>query len=500
MSAILRARALTVDHRVGPGHLRALDGVDMEIEEGETFGLVGPSGSGKSTLAQVLTRYLPRGSVLSADTLRVAGRDLRRIDGAALREYRRKDIGIVYQEPSRALNPTSPVGAQIAEVHGLRGGTRRAARHAAVDALGAVGLDDAPEIARRYAHELSGGQQQRVMIAMALSARPRLVVLDEPTTGLDALVRTEVMELIRRLQAEQGFATLLISHDLAFVAAHCARVGMLDAGQLVRTTHALTLDNELPPVRTRRQRPDDDRAPEPHPAQVLTASGLRKRYGSHVALDGVDVSLRRGETLGIIGETGSGKTTLGLALAGLVSVEGGVVVDAPDVPRPVQTVFQSPEASLNPRKTVRQTLRRAITLRGGDTTPVRLAELMGLPHDALDRLPSQLSGGQKQRVAIARAFAGDTQVVVCDEPTSSLDPDVQARILDLLIELQERTGVAYLFISHDLAAIRRIAHRVAVMRRGRILETAPVDTLFHDATHPYTRALLGGRTLDREPE
>jgi len=227
--------------------------------------------------------------------------------------------------------------------------------------------------------------------------------------------------------------------------------------------------------------------PSPEPRVIV--SQLSKRYGSRLALDAIDLTISRGETLGVVGEPGSGKTTLARAVAGLISYSGHVVVNAPAGSPPVQMVFQSPEASLNPRRTVRQTLRRSIHLLGGSATPEELVDRTGLPGDALDRLPHELSGGQKQRVAIARAFAGASSVIVCDEPTSALDAGVRIRILELLIELQERTGVSYLFISHDISVVRRIAHRVAVMRAGRIIETAPAATFDAEAWHPYSGSI-----------
>ncbi|MGN6219079.1 MAG: ATP-binding cassette domain-containing protein [Microbacterium sp.] len=497
MTGLVSVRGLTIEHRVDGGLRTAVHGVDLDIAEGEAHGLVGESGSGKSTIALALTRFLPKGARVRADQLRVAGRDVLALDTPALRRYRRDDIGVVYQEPSRALNPTASVGAQVAEAHRLRGLDRPAARAATHESLAEVGLHDPDRLAARYPHELSGGQQQRVMIAMALAARPRLLILDEPTTGLDSRVQAEVLALIGRLQRRLGFASLLISHDLPLVAAHSDRVGVLEHGRLLETTSSARLVAAPTHDYTRRlvsaipafdgavREPVDAAAPP-----LLVASGLRKQYSGHVALDGVDLHIGRGETLGIVGESGSGKTTLGRVVAGLTSFDGDLQLDAPLAPPPVQMVFQSPDASLNPRRTVRQTLRRAIALLHGDGTPEELVAQTGLPAETLDKLPHQLSGGQKQRVAIARAFAGRSPLIVCDEPTSALDVTVQATVIDLLVDLQQRTGVSYLFISHDLAVVRRISHRVAVMQHGRLVETAPASEIFGAARHAYTRSLI----------
>ncbi|GAA5211936.1 ATP-binding cassette domain-containing protein [Microbacterium kyungheense] len=507
MSGLVSVRGLTVEHRVAGGRRTAVDGVDLDIAEGEAHGLVGESGSGKSTIALALTRYLPKGARVRADQLRVAGRDVLSLDAAGLRQYRRDDIGVVFQEPSRALNPTASIGSQVAEAHRLRGLSATATRDATVASLAEVGLPDPERLTARYPHELSGGQQQRVMIAMALAARPRLLILDEPTTGLDSQVQAEVLALITRLQHQLGFASLLISHDLPLVAAHSDRVGVLERGRLLETTTSSGLVAAPAHDYTRRLvaaipaldgpvREAVDAASPP----LLVASGLRKHYGGHAALDGVDLRIGRGETLGIVGESGSGKTTLGRVVAGVTAFDGELALDAPTTPPPVQIVFQSPDASLNPRRTVRQTLRRAIELLHGDESPERLAAQTGLPAEVLDKLPHQLSGGQKQRVAIARAFAGRSPLIVCDEPTSALDVTVQATVIDLLIDLQERTGVSYLFISHDLAVVRRVSHRVAVMQRGRLVETASAAEIFGGARHPYTQSLIAAARLGRRDE
>ncbi|MDR5700833.1 ABC transporter ATP-binding protein [Agromyces aerolatus] len=492
----IRGLRLALPYR---GVLRpTLDGVDLDIDHGEVVGLMGPSGSGKTSLAHVLTGYLPRRAVVRADRLVVGGRDLQRIEARGLRAHRRENVGIVYQDPASALTPTAKIGAQIAEVHALHGLDRGNARSAAIASIDDVGLSGA-ELAHRYPHELSGGERQRVMIAMALAGHPPLLILDEPTTGLDPVSRAEILDLIAALRRERDFAMLVITHDSGLAAARCSRVVTMEAGRIMHRPPALV----RPPTRSgagvRTARASAIAAPRDSEI-VLAATGIRVRRGTRTVVDDVHVELRRGETLGLVGRTGSGKTSLALALAGLIPHDGDVRVAAPRARGAVQLVFQSPEASLNPRRNVRKTLKRAIELLGGDATPDLLAERAGFDLDLLDRVPSALSGGQQQRVAIARAFAGTAPVVVCDEPTSALDAELGGRILDLVIALQEQTGVACLFISHDLLAVRRISHRVAVMEHGRIIEMDPTDTAFDSPTRAGTRELIAAGVWSHESE
>ncbi|WP_375385167.1 ATP-binding cassette domain-containing protein [uncultured Microbacterium sp.] len=495
---VVCVRGLTVDYKVEGELQRAVDRVDFDIAPGGALGLVGESGSGKSTIAFALARFLPAGALVHADQLTVAGEDVLGLNERALRKYRRTRIGFVYQEPGRALNPTRSVGSQVSETYRLQGVRARAAREATLAAFDDVGLPDPAQLVHRFPHELSGGQQQRVVIAMALATDPALLILDEPTTGLDSRIEAEVIALVDRLQRERGFATLLISHNLPLVAAHSERIGVLERGILVESGTAIDiverpqhgysklLIDAVPSLEVQ-SRP----VAATHAQPLLSARGVTKTYGGTVALDGVDLDIGRGEVLGLVGESGSGKTTLGRVIAGLTRSGGSIQLHTDESTRvPVQFVFQSPDASLNPRRTVRQTLTRSIELLHGETDAEELALSTGLAGDVLDKLPDELSGGQKQRVAIARAFAGRSPLVICDEPTSALDVSVQARVLDLLIELQERTGVSYLFITHDLAVVRRIAHRVAVLRHGRIVETGPITDVFDDAQHPYTESLL----------
>ncbi len=504
---IVDVHALKIDYRIAGAPLRVVSDVDLTIHSGESYGLVGESGSGKSTIALALTRYLPANAMIAADRLVVDGHDVLTLEAAGLRRYRAGSVGFVYQEPGLALNPTSSIGAQLAEVFRIAGSSRSAAWAAAADAAASVDLPEPDAILHRYPHELSGGQQQRVVIAMALATDPRLLILDEPTTGLDSKVEAGILDLIERLRRERRFATLLISHNLPLVATHCDRVAVLRQGSVVeraearrvltRPTHPYSreLVAALPsldgrPGRSRQRSPQQSRP-------LLELRSITKDFGRKRALDGVSLTVAAGETLGVVGESGSGKSTLGRIAAGLASHGGTRELHGPAGRIPVQVVFQNPDASLNPRRTVRQVLTRSIRLLGGDWEPRRLADAVGLPVDALDKLPRELSGGQKQRVAIARAFAGPVPLVVCDEVTSALDVSVQAHILDLLAELRDRTGVAYVFISHDLAVVRSLADRIIVLNGGRIVEEGRADELFTSPREEYTRELVGAATALR---
>jgi peptide/nickel transport system ATP-binding protein len=546
---VVRVSGLTVSYRARQRPVPAVRGLDLDIGLGESYGLVGESGSGKSTAAMALTRYLPTGTEISAAELSVAGASVLDLDATELRAFRASALAVVYQEPGLALNPTMPVGEQITEVYRLHGAHRAAARASTLAAIERVRLSPPEQIAGRYPHELSGGQQQRIVIAMALASGPKLLILDEPTTGLDSQVETEIMALIDQLRAELGFATLLISHNLPLVAAHCQRIGVLRDGELVeegptadvllapRHPYTRALIEALPDISAARRSgpraevvtepaaPDDattedqgkpadferSRLPSavsgPQSATdgpLVTVANLTKNYHRKTALRDVSFTIGRGEVLGLVGESGSGKSTLGLALAGLTGYQGTISFHVSDrrrgegrgwgrggemLPR-VQVVFQGADASLNPRRTVRKVLARSIELLGGTQTVEELAGRTGVAEELLDKLPHQLSGGQKQRVAIARAFAGQVPLVICDEPTSALDVSSQARLLDLLTELQERSGVSYLFISHDLAVVRQVCDRIGVLYDGELVELKAADEIFERPEHPYTRSLV----------
>jgi peptide/nickel transport system ATP-binding protein len=620
---------LTVTYRTRGRDREVLHDISLRVKRGEAYGLVGESGCGKSTMAMAALRYLPRNGKVKAGKILIAGQDVQALDAQALRELRATTISMVYQDPGRALNPSMTIARQVAEAFEAAGASRSEALTRTLEMLKRVRIAAPERVMESYPHQLSGGMQQRVVIAMALASNPALLILDEPTTGLDATVEAEVLDLVAQLRRELGTAVLFISHNLAVIGRMCERVGVLYAGKLVeegatadvfaRPRHPYTVGllrclptagrsktlerldtiaGQLPApgsvtqgcIYAERCRLADERcrrdAPPPHrvaaahgdqmsrchyheramelpranadadldaalasssqtafgdsdsppmqpgmptrslavqaetsvqtPARgplVLRAEHVSKTF--HVAgaalkaVDDVSLDLAGGETLGLVGESGSGKTTLAKLMLGLVSPDAGSVLELDGQPLParvtrrsdeqvksLQIVFQNPDSALNRAHSVRRLIGRALSrlgaLRGAaqDQRLSALAEAVRLPDRYLVARTRQLSGGLKQRVAIARAFAGDPRVVVCDEPTSSLDVSVQASILNLLADLQRERGTSYVFISHDLHVVRYLSDRIAVLYLGRLLEIGPAAAVFDGPHHPYTEALL----------
>ncbi|GHJ92325.1 ABC transporter ATP-binding protein [Streptomyces sp. NE5-10] len=536
--ALLAVRDLTITYATRAGPVPAVRGVDLTVHPGEVLALVGESGSGKSTTAHAVLGLLPPGARVDGGTIRYAGTDLAAADESVLRAHRGRAIGLVPQDPAVSLNPVQRVGSQVAEVlllHGLAA-DRDTARARAVELLGEAGLDRPRDRARQYPHELSGGMRQRVLIAIALAARPRLLVADEPTSALDVTVQRTILDHLDTLTRTSETAVLLITHDLGVAADRAGRVAVMARGRVVETgpTDEVLTSPRHPYTRTlldaapafapaRRALPPgpakarDEAAPAPAPADLLTAENLvkeypRRRTGPRTppppAVDGVSLRVARGETLALVGESGSGKSTTARLLLRLTDPTAGrITFDGQDVTRlrgaalralrrRLQIVYQNPYTSLDPRLPVAEIVAeplRAFRVAGRAERARRVAVLLDrvhLPADVARRRPAELSGGQRQRVAIARALALRPDLVVCDEPVSALDVSAQAHVLDVLAELQREDGLSYLFITHDLAVVRRIAHRVAVMRHGRIVETGPVETVFTEPREAWTRALL----------
>ncbi|MFF3372780.1 dipeptide ABC transporter ATP-binding protein [Streptomyces sp. NPDC002680] len=501
------------DLRVAFGSLRAVDGLSFRLAKGAALGLVGESGSGKSTVASALLG-LHRGTGAEVGgTIRVAGTDVQGASEAELRGLRGAKAAMVFQDPLSSLDPYYAVGDQIAEVYRVHTkASRRAARARAVDVLDRVGIPDAVRRSRSRPHEFSGGMRQRALIAMALACEPELLIADEPTTALDVTVQAQILDLLHTLREETGMGLLLVTHDVGVAAESVDDVLVMRHGRAVEhgpvaavlgapaEAYTRELLAAVPRVDARRLPGDASGSEE----VVLEATGLRREFGrgkrAFAAVDDVSLTVRRGETLGIVGESGSGKTTLGRMLVGLLEPTAGEVRYEgrlrSGVGPAVQMVFQDPVSSLNPRRSVGESIADPLRARGErDEGRVRervgeLLERVGLDPAHFDRYPHEFSGGQRQRVGIARALAAEPRVIVCDEPVSALDVTTQAQVVALLGELQRELGLALVFVAHDLAVVRQVSDRVAVMRRGRIVESGPADEVYDNPQDPYTRQLL----------
>ncbi|WP_316519793.1 ABC transporter ATP-binding protein [Kitasatospora brasiliensis] len=523
MTTVLRVTDLTVRFDDPPGAAAgtapaapAVDGVGFDLEAGDTLGIVGESGSGKSTTALALLRMLPPGGRITAGSVELAGQDLAALPEDALRALRGRRIAMVFQDPMSSLNPVLTVGRQLDEALRAHGGRPRKAERAAraAELLDLVGIPDATGRLRDHPHQFSGGQRQRIMIALALAHDAEVLVADEPTTALDPTVQRQILRLLARINRETGTALVVISHDFGVIAQTCRRLLVMRHGRVVeqgataeilaRPEHPYT--RELLAAVPRLAEPSGAAANStPGDQPLLTVRGLTKSYGSRrrafTALHGIDLDLHPGETLGLVGESGSGKSTLARALVrahppsgGSIRLRGEEIGRSPR--RDVQLVFQDPYSSLNPRMTAGQIIAEPlIAHRLGDREQraARVAELLeqvGLDPATADRHPRAFSGGQRQRIGIARALAPEPSVLICDEPVSALDVSVQAQVIELLARLQRELGLAILFIAHDLAVVRQVSHRIAVMHRGRIVETGPADRVVTAPEHPYTADLL----------
>ncbi|MCD0451630.1 ABC transporter ATP-binding protein [Actinocorallia sp. API 0066] len=532
---LLSVEGLTVRYRGGDAD--AAHAVDLTVARGETVALVGESGSGKSTTAHAVLGLLPPTARITGGRIRLDGADLVGLGDRGLRAVRGRRIGLVPQDPGTSLNPVHRVGAQIAEAltaHGLVRG--REAHDAAVGLLERVGVPDPALRARQYPHELSGGLRQRALIAMAIAAEPDLLIADEPTSALDVIVQRRILDHLSELAAERGIGLLLVTHDLGVAAERADRIVVMAGGRVVEDGPAARI---IGAPRDRRTRALVAAAPGlggltavPRAPSVVPKAadgpaharleGVTRDYrlrggGTLRAVDGVDLDLARGETLALVGESGSGKSTVARILLRLAEPTAGRVLfedrdvtalrgrDLRALRRRIQVVYQNPYASLNPRMTVERIIADPLVSFGIGNRAERadrvadLAELVALPPTLLRRGPAELSGGQRQRVAIARALAPGPDLLVCDEPVSALDATVQAQILDLLAGLQERLGLTCLFISHDLAVVRRLAHRIGVMRHGRLVELGAADDVLTQPAHPYTAALLAAVPGARVP-
>ncbi|WOB72026.1 ABC transporter ATP-binding protein [Achromobacter xylosoxidans] len=542
---LLAVRGLDVDIAGDSGMTHAVKRLQLAISQRETFALVGESGCGKSMTALALLRLLPDAGRIVGGQIDLDGEDLNRLPESAMRGVRGGRIGIIFQEPSTSLNPVMRVGDQIIETlvahTPLRGA---AARARAIDWLRRVGIPEPERRVDDYPFQFSGGQKQRVMIAIALAAEPLLLIADEPTTALDVTVQAQVLDLLAGIQREIGMAVLLITHDLAVVRNVAHHVALMRGGEIVESAsaeeffrapkhpYARQLFDAIPTFEKRgvplsqagraAQARDAARKRPREPGVVLDVQDLKvhypvrkgplRRVASWVkAVDGVTFTLRAGETLALLGESGCGKTTTGKALLRLIDgarISGRAMLQGQDLltadrarlqrlRQDIQIVFQDPYASLDPRMRVGdildeglESLRRGMGARERRDRAVRLVERVGLPANTLARYPHEFSGGQRQRIAIARALAVEPKVLICDEPTSALDVSVQAQILDLLRELQGELGIAYLFITHNFGVVEYLADRIAVMDGGRIVELGEADAVLHAPRQDMTRRLL----------
>ncbi|WP_428677157.1 ABC transporter ATP-binding protein [Reyranella sp.] len=521
---LLEVKDLSVNFGTGDKAVRAVRGVSFDIRRGETVALVGESGSGKSVTALSVLQLLaypaashPTGSI------RFQGKELVGASTRELLSVRGNRISMIFQEPMTSLNPLHTIERQVNEVLILHKGlSREAARKRTLELLEQVGIPDAANRLDAYPHQLSGGQRQRVMIAMALANEPDLLIADEPTTALDVTIQAQILKLLKSLQARYGMALLFITHDLGIVRKMADRVCVMTKGQIVEqgpvgevfdrpqhsyTQHLLSAEPKGRPAAADPAAPEILRLDDLKVHFPIRRGVMRRTVGHVKAVDGVSLALREGHTIGLVGESGSGKTTLGLALLRLERSEGGIRFDGRDLQglgqrelrpmrREMQIVFQDPFSSLSPRMSVGEIVGEGLEVHGIGTKEERSTLIdqvlreVGLDPSSRERYPHEFSGGQRQRISIARALVLKPRLMVLDEPTSALDMSVQAQIVDLLRDLQQRHKLAYLFISHDLKVVRALADEVVVLRHGKVVERGPARQIFEAPQTPYTQALI----------
>ena len=530
---MLSIHDLNVSFRTRRGDVNAVKGISFDLAKGERLGIVGESGSGKSVTSYALMRILDAGGRIAAGEAVYSGIDLRRASESAMKDIRGREISMIFQNPRAALNPIRKVGHQIEDV--LRQHAQATAANAkekAIAALEAVRINDAAARYEAYPFELSGGMCQRIVIAIALACNPKLLIADEPTTGLDITTQKTVMDLVDDLVRARGMSSILITHDLGLASQYCDRIVVMKDGLIVEEGDPVALFTnpqhpytnrlvEATPrrgVRIRSLLPEDQRTPEPPRTigndPLLDVINLKKTYmgksGPVHAVKGISFTIREGESVGLVGESGCGKSTTSAMIVRLLEASSGQILyrgeDLATLPAlqfahhplrsKIQMVFQDATDSLNPRHTARQSiaepLLRMSKLRG-DKLRARveeLATLTGLPTHLLDRFPHQLSGGQKARVGIARAIAPDPDLLILDEPTAALDVSIQALVLNLLCDLRARLGMSSLFVSHDLNVVRLLCDKVVVMKGGAIVEAGSVSDVMDAPSDPYTRELL----------
>ncbi len=529
---VLSVRDLRTDVATPSGRKTVVKGLSFDLKRGETLCIAGESGSGKSITALSIMGLLPEPMArVSGGEVLFQGKDLIKLPEDAMRRIRGGDIAMIFQEPMTSLNPVLTVGRQLREAilaHQDVSGSE--ANKRALAMLESVRLSEPARRLKQYPHELSGGMRQRVMIAMALACNPKVLIADEPTTALDVTIQAQILQLIRDLQRDFGTAVIMITHDMGVVAEMADRVIVMNHGNIVEsgtasdvferpadsyTRHLLEAVPKLGAmtgVDSAARKKDQPEAPVLEVEDLVVRfdlhGGLLNRVTSRVhAVEGVSFTLAPGETLGLVGESGCGKSTIGKALMNLVPWAGSIRVAGQHVGigsaqeqqrrrRDMQMIFQDPYASLDPRMTVGEIVGEPLVIHGlarGKDLKDKVASLfdrVGLPADVITRHPHEFSGGQRQRICIARALALSPKVIVADESVSALDVSVQARVLDLLQELQEDLGLSYLFISHDMAVVEQVSHRIAVMYLGQIVEMGTRRQVFENPQHDYTKRLL----------
>lgn len=534
---LLNVKNLKVGYYTPTKELKpAVNDISFTLSRGETLGVVGESGCGKSTLARAFLGYLRPGSVFMGGELLFKDEDILKMNKQKLQKLRGRRIAMVPQNPLSSLTYHMKVGPQVDEIlKSHRNMDPVAARRHTLDLFAGTNLPDPEQIYNRYPHEISGGQRQRIVIAAALACQPAIMVLDEPTTALDTTTEMQVLQLVKDLQKKNGTTLIYITHDLTLTDYMCENVLVMLNGKIVengsatdifnnpRTDYTKMLISAIPRVDAGSESGLTGRhTDEPGPSPLLKIDHLKFRYrriwsmsamfsrqkGSPLAVNDVSLELMPGHTIGLVGESGSGKSTVANIICGLITpTTGDVIFDnnqinmaghrrSLDLRRRIQIIFQDPLSSLNPRQRIKTILTRPLKIFFGLTgsaarnRAIELLEAMELPPDFLTRFPRQLSGGQQQRVAIACAFAAKPELILCDEITSALDVSVQAHVLKLLKALQEKTGVASVFISHDLGVVKMIADSVIVLQEGGVVDSGPTETVFKNPSHHYTRRLL----------
>ena len=516
-----------------------VDDISLKILSGEIFALVGESGSGKSLTSLAIMRLLPEALNVTSGQIVLSQQNLFQLPEYQMQKVRGKQVAMIFQEPMTSLNPVMKVGEQVAEVLRVHLGlSNKQARSKVVDLFNEVGIPEADARYDWYPHQLSGGQKQRVMIAMALACEPDLLIADEPTTALDVTIQAQVLDLLKKIRDDRGLSILFITHDMGVVNEMADRIAVMKQGQIVEQAEKVHFFANPQHPYTQKLLADAVPKREYRPITstqtLLQVNDLKVHFpikkglfqrtvGFVKAVDGVTLTIPKGQTLALVGESGSGKSTIGQAILKLVAATSGEVVfqngqgldasgsDSDNINltclsekkmkplrKKVQVIFQDPFSALNPRMTISEIIREGMdSLQVGPKGKVaqdkrieELLEQVGLLTEHKFRYPHEFSGGQRQRIGIARALAVEPELIICDEPTSALDVSVRAQVLDLLDDLQQKYQMSYLFITHDLSIIPAIAHQVAVMQNGKIVEQGDVEAVMSNPQHAYTRKLL----------